>query len=304
MQQKQIVDAFRVLELTPNATLEELKQNYRRLAKEFHPDVEKNTSDDRFIQINAAYHLLLDYFKNPLKYSVYYNVSQSIDDAVNANAHKDWRNPSKLDRETRMKMARERMAQKEKAEQDSLQNAFAKINTRFFRILHRALFALGIVFITFLVLDRVLPQKQQSYSIMTVSGVTQGTNDNLVTTVATYEHAYFQVGYSFYILYQENLIDTKAPIILHQSSIFHTPQTFSFNLVNGVNETVAVDNNSNSLQNLVAVFLLLPFIFFLLPKKKYALRILSYYMSVSFAGLGFIISLEEGYFVKIINWLF
>lgn len=31
-------DLYRELELQPNATLEEIKESYRRLAKEYHPD--------------------------------------------------------------------------------------------------------------------------------------------------------------------------------------------------------------------------------------------------------------------------
>jgi molecular chaperone DnaJ len=58
-----IDDPYRVLGLTPDATDEEVKQAYRRLAKKYHPDM--NPGDphaaEMMNQINAAY----DEIKNP-----------------------------------------------------------------------------------------------------------------------------------------------------------------------------------------------------------------------------------------------
>ena len=60
-----IDDPYRVLGLTPDATDDEVKQAYRRLAKKYHPDM--NPGDphaaEMMNQINAAY----DQIKNPPK---------------------------------------------------------------------------------------------------------------------------------------------------------------------------------------------------------------------------------------------
>ncbi|WP_310422747.1 DnaJ domain-containing protein [Chamaesiphon sp. VAR_48_metabat_135_sub] len=52
---------YQVLQLTTKATADEIKQSYRRLAKEFHPDVNGGKANlDRIIQLNAAYEVLGD----------------------------------------------------------------------------------------------------------------------------------------------------------------------------------------------------------------------------------------------------
>lgn len=54
-------DPYRVLEIQPSATQDEVKQAYRRLAKRFHPDSHQTVaSHERIAQINAAYEVLGD----------------------------------------------------------------------------------------------------------------------------------------------------------------------------------------------------------------------------------------------------
>ncbi len=52
------MDPFAVLELTPDATLEEATEAYKRLAKQWHPDVMGVEGQARMIEINVAYELL------------------------------------------------------------------------------------------------------------------------------------------------------------------------------------------------------------------------------------------------------
>ena len=52
---------YETLKVSPQATQAEIKQAYRRLAKQFHPDTQKETADsDRIVEINAAYEVLGD----------------------------------------------------------------------------------------------------------------------------------------------------------------------------------------------------------------------------------------------------
>jgi molecular chaperone DnaJ len=54
-------DHYKALELSPKATQQEIKQAYRRLAKQFHPDTcDRHTNEDRMIEINHAYEILGD----------------------------------------------------------------------------------------------------------------------------------------------------------------------------------------------------------------------------------------------------
>lgn len=52
---------YDTLEVSPKATMSEIKQAYRRLAKLFHPDSQHATSDsEKIIRLNAAYEVLGD----------------------------------------------------------------------------------------------------------------------------------------------------------------------------------------------------------------------------------------------------
>jgi molecular chaperone DnaJ len=52
---------YQILEIEPQATQQEIKQAYRRLVKDFHPDLNENSADgEKMIEINAAYEILGD----------------------------------------------------------------------------------------------------------------------------------------------------------------------------------------------------------------------------------------------------
>ncbi|MEM8831180.1 MAG: J domain-containing protein [Cyanobacteria bacterium P01_G01_bin.19] len=52
---------YQTLQINPQATQEEIKLAYRRLAKQFHPDSQtENTDCDKIIALNAAYEILGD----------------------------------------------------------------------------------------------------------------------------------------------------------------------------------------------------------------------------------------------------
>ncbi|MGB5713682.1 MAG: J domain-containing protein [Waterburya sp.] len=52
---------YQILQVSPQASQKEIKQSYRRLAKQFHPDSQTGTQNsDRIISLNAAYEILGD----------------------------------------------------------------------------------------------------------------------------------------------------------------------------------------------------------------------------------------------------
>ncbi len=56
-----IIECYRLLELTTTANLEDIKTSYRRLARQLHPDVNPHNTQaqDKFIRITEAYKVLL-----------------------------------------------------------------------------------------------------------------------------------------------------------------------------------------------------------------------------------------------------
>ncbi|MEQ8962321.1 MAG: DnaJ domain-containing protein, partial [Coleofasciculus sp. C2-GNP5-27] len=52
---------YQTLDIHPQATTQEIKQAYRRLAKRFHPDSQtETTNSEKIIEINGAYEVLSD----------------------------------------------------------------------------------------------------------------------------------------------------------------------------------------------------------------------------------------------------
>ncbi len=54
------MDYYAILNLSPEADIEDIKQAFRRLARQFHPDVAGEGSRERFQQIYQAYQVLSD----------------------------------------------------------------------------------------------------------------------------------------------------------------------------------------------------------------------------------------------------
>ena len=57
-QNSQLPDCYKVLEISKNATPDEIKKQYRKLAKKTHPDKNKGEKSEIMIQINKAYEIL------------------------------------------------------------------------------------------------------------------------------------------------------------------------------------------------------------------------------------------------------
>ncbi|MBS3921737.1 MAG: DnaJ domain-containing protein [Nitrosarchaeum sp.] len=59
LQDPSLPDYYKILDVSHNATLEEIKKQYRIMAKKIHPDKNKEEkSDEAMVQINKAYEIL------------------------------------------------------------------------------------------------------------------------------------------------------------------------------------------------------------------------------------------------------
>ncbi len=51
------IQAFRILNLSPTASQQQVKQSFKQLAKQFRPDVNANDTTAKFQEINNAYEI-------------------------------------------------------------------------------------------------------------------------------------------------------------------------------------------------------------------------------------------------------
>ncbi|KAI4328362.1 hypothetical protein L6164_020720 [Bauhinia variegata] len=99
------VDYYRILKVNPNATDEELKKAYRRLAMKWHPDknhqhpVRQDEAEAKFKQISEAYEVLSDPRKRQI-YDFYgeYPLNSNTVNKENGNGNFGFGNPKEKDK--------------------------------------------------------------------------------------------------------------------------------------------------------------------------------------------------------------
>ena len=78
-------DFYAVLEVSPNATRQDIQASYRRLAKKYHPDVNKSAdAHEKFCEITEAYEFIMDHWNE----EVYIKVDERVRDKKYAT-HRD-----------------------------------------------------------------------------------------------------------------------------------------------------------------------------------------------------------------------
>ena len=74
-------DYYKILDISKNATTEEIKKSYKKLALKYHPDKnrnKKNYNEEHFKNISEAYQILGDE-DNRRKYDSLYNLNKTIE---------------------------------------------------------------------------------------------------------------------------------------------------------------------------------------------------------------------------------
>jgi len=61
---QEVLDAYKILGLSKEASLEEVKSQFKALSKLYHPDTKSNSDSEQFMRIKAAYDVLKLHHKN------------------------------------------------------------------------------------------------------------------------------------------------------------------------------------------------------------------------------------------------
>ena len=60
---QEVIDAYKILGLSKEATLEEVKSQFKALSKLYHPDTKSNSDSEQFMRIKEAYDVLKLHYK-------------------------------------------------------------------------------------------------------------------------------------------------------------------------------------------------------------------------------------------------
>lgn len=61
---QEVIDAYKILGLSKEASLDEVKSQFKSLSKLYHPDNKRNSDSEQFMRIKEAYDVLKLHYKN------------------------------------------------------------------------------------------------------------------------------------------------------------------------------------------------------------------------------------------------
>jgi len=202
---------YNILELPDNATQDQIKRQYRRLALRYHPD--RNGGDDqRFLEVKEAYEVLtgkINLVQNEVK-------QESTSRSTSANRQKST--------EERIKEAKQR--QKDQAYKEHIENEkyFQKITSGWkWKLIKSAAF-LSIFLCTMLTVDLFLPSRMETVRII-------GYNDQSIGGIDATDKLkkyFLENGDAYYAEQMLMLQMYDADIALAKSRIFRNEQYFTY----------------------------------------------------------------------------
>lgn len=127
---------YDILELSTNATEQEIRKAYRRLAKRYHPDVNKTkNAHEKFIEISEAYEFLINHGQHyKTSFTIATTEEQNTNDYRSREEFERFRQTSREKAENQAKMRYETFKKQHEAFQKSGQNDLSLLFTIIIRI--------------------------------------------------------------------------------------------------------------------------------------------------------------------------
>lgn len=196
---------YQILGLPDNASLDDIKRNYRKLAFHYHPD--RNSSDEaqeKFILIQEAYEVLIGKKK----------IAQpKVGDYGNRRTRNDdsW--------EEKVKRARERYEENKMHQERVIANYFKKLRSGWRWLFMKVLVALGSLFAFAMLLDLVLPHHLTEERVARYSKeIYSSVESAQVSLIETERGEKLWVETQNYGLYRHN-----RTILVERSWLFYSP---------------------------------------------------------------------------------
>jgi len=127
---------YQILEVAEEASQEEIKHAYRRLAKAHHPDVNKSPdAHEKFCEITEAYEFLIDYWPNhSRKHAEAGDISQKYQEHQHTDAYEQFIHEAQERARRQARMRYEKFKKQHEAFQESGLNDIGLILTMIMRI--------------------------------------------------------------------------------------------------------------------------------------------------------------------------
>jgi hypothetical protein len=202
---------YQILGLPDNASQEEIKKSYRKLAFHYHPDRNNSTSaQEKFILIQEAYEVLTG--KKKIQ-------QPKVGDYSNRRTRQDesW--------EEKVKKARQRYEENKQYQEKVIANYFKRLRSGWRWYLNTAIAFLGATLALCMLLDLFLPHHQTEEFVARYSKEVYSTvGSGKISLIETREGEKLWAETQNYGLYRSNPI-----IIVERSWIFHSPIRFISN---------------------------------------------------------------------------
>ena len=206
------MNPYEVLGVARQATDEEIKDAYRKLIKQFHPDINKSEdANSQVVLFNAAYEILSD----PRKRAQYDNGPYVVTEEYQEDPIEAYKKEFKRKRWEKEQRAKERRIKREK-------------NT--YRVMRVVAFPI-LAFAFLLVLDDLLPPSvHQEIPIAgwqeRLGSYRRHTRGELISYMQT-PHFYMQVPHQLHLNYPYYDVD-KPPVTIAATPIFDIPRSLSY----------------------------------------------------------------------------
>jgi len=234
-----------ILELQPGASKKDIKSAYRRLSKQYHPDINRNEdAKEEFIKINEAYKFLMEVGPKPQQQQTAYDYDPM------AGEYARWR-------------ARARQYAWEKAREAAQQRneLIQQILSRFNYVA-----AIIVIFNVLLGIDYLLPMKAHEQKILNVKRIFEKGS-----AVRSGKYKYDELYLEHYTMQLEdgaiNLSEYSGESIVLATPIFNKPMAIKI----AINETTVA--TYFQMYNIFIVFgFLIPLVIFLYLLYHFGLR--------------------------------
>lgn len=285
-----IANAFRLLNLSDQASPKEVKSAYRQLAKKYHPDRNEHDDQQLFIEITDAYQLLLEYFENPEKFQT-------------ENLEKSRQEKRKEKTEENINRAKVYTANKQRAEQEAIERSFQYLEKNWVKTIYYSIVAICVCFSILLLIDYKSTENVRSIQITSISDAIGGTSNEKNVQITTQEDETFDVSYLMLFNMSSDFRLYDKVGMVYESQYLKIPKRIMLiDPGQGVN-FYQVDNTVFSFFPLICIVLSCSLLYLVLKSNNKFRNIILFYTSGIVGIIGLIIVLKEGVILRVIEWI-